>query len=538
MINIVSLYFSLNEWFSQLTSYGLAVLRKFDKNMSTIYIENENQITFLNQAIEKKPDLVVVFVSYHSYDLLQKSCNYLRERLNNSVYITLCHNIASGLAEKMLYEFDSINSCIVGEFEKPLYELCNLLLNGNSPESCSSLSYIKNGSFVQNRPSNLLPLSEIPYPEREAFNTDTRYFAMLGSRGCEGNCTFCDRNMLFRSFMRSTPRYREVSDIVNEIDYLVDKYNCKFVSFNDSTFCSSQNIICRLDQLYKVLFPKKYWVQFLICLRSEQISLPVIYQIKNLMTVGLGKVYIGLESFNKFDLELYGKISDVQTNICAISNLKLLEHATDNYILNIGYGFINFNPYSTLSGLKNNLVELDRNNINIDPYIVTTKLSLNCFAPLTKRIDKDGLLYKSLEDMSVKELMNRRLNYSFVNHNVQDAFDILSFCKKYLNYKNVQGYEFIRNRYLHFLGYDSILERYDAMYQERASVVHKYTYNLCNYIFSSADNKIKKLSNSTNLCDEFLNRYKPVDDGLISIKKRLVIELSKIDELIFNKLNH
>ncbi|GJM70755.1 hypothetical protein HMSSN036_29710 [Paenibacillus macerans] len=47
-------------------------------------------------------------------------------------------------------------------------------------------------------------------------------------------------------------------------------------------------------------------------LRAEQITPEVVTCMKKLKKVGLGKVFIGLESFNEFDLKLYGKIFEYQ----------------------------------------------------------------------------------------------------------------------------------------------------------------------------------------------------------------------------------
>ncbi|MED4955054.1 radical SAM protein [Paenibacillus macerans] len=400
---------------------------------------------------------------------------------------------------------------------------------------CKGVAYILNGNYVINNFKQTAEIGTISFPYRKCFPTDTRFFHIYGSRGCEGKCLFCDRSILHTTSGYTKPRFRDIDDVIREVDLLVKEYNCKFVSFSDPTFCSSSNIINRLEQLYSYLSPKKYWIQFSMNLRAEQITPEVVTCMKKLKKVGLGKVFIGLESFNEFDLKLYGKISNIKSNINAINILQNINSADDDYNLRFEYGFINFNPYSNIEGLKNNLNNLRKYNVHVDPYIISSKVSLNYLTKLTKIVDRDNLFIKNIDKFSLRELMSYRFEYCFINKNVQEIYDIVLACIKKLNLRNINGSEFIRNRYYHFFDFDFIVEKFDTAYKRWLSVVNDFSCNLFEDIISNKHEYNHKLCRAISMCDEFKNQFITVDNNLRFIQQRALIQLKKIDELIYYK---
>lgn len=284
-----TIYFSKNDLFCLQAGYGIAILKNIMGNkVQSYFVDNNNLKVSTSKIIEEAPDLIVIFVSFHSYNLLSSFCKIIKKHLPQT-QLCICHNVASGLAFQILTNIRTIDFAILGEFELTLKEICNKLKNHESYLMCSGIAYINSsGTYIVNEPRNLLSnIEEFPYTDRETFEHQTRLFPILGSRGCERNCSFCDRNYLFKMGQEKRPRFRSIDDITNEIDYLVNKYNCKALNFYDSTFGSNDNIEQRLDELYYNLRKKEYWVQFSLCLRVEQISNNLVFKLKKLKTVGL-----------------------------------------------------------------------------------------------------------------------------------------------------------------------------------------------------------------------------------------------------------
>lgn len=532
MSKIVGVSFSGNEMFNISVEYGISALGKIAKT-SFYQVKEITMADDIQNIINEKPKMVVFFISFHCYEVLMESCRKIKASLSECV-IVACSQVATRLAELLLRNIPMIDLVVLGEFEGTLVELANKIIRDEIYKECEGIAYIENDKYVITAPRKLLNIENIPYPVHKDITNSLRFFHMVGSRGCEGNCTFCDRNYIYKTGDELQPRFRSVANIVEEIDMLVEKGNCKFVSFSDSTFCSNENIIDRLDELYFLLKDKKYWVQFMFCLRSEQITEQVAFRLGKLTEVGLGKVFLGVESFNEEDLKLYGKKSDVATNIRAIQNLESIK-VNSNYFLRVAYGFINFNPYSTLAGLENNRKYLRELPLGINPYIVSTKVSLNAMSSLTRKVNADNLFLKKIEDYTLEELMDRRFQYHFRDEKVQDVFEILLLCVSNINYKNINGVEFIRNRYLHFYGYDKVVKNIDFAYKLWVETVSKLTDRLFDFAISSATMEEKRARAQVE-CDVFNKGFKEVDDKLMNAQKRAMIHLERIDELIYNRL--
>jgi hypothetical protein len=283
-------------------------------------------------------------------------------------------------------------------------------------------------------------------------------------------------------------RIRSIDSILKELDILVEKYDCKFVSFVDASFCGSNGIEARLNELYVKLKAKKYWIQFLFCLRCEQINDQVVELLSKLKEVGLTKVFVGIESFIEDDLKLYNKRSDVQTNIKAINLLNRLENDDNTYKLDVGYGFIFFNPYTTKEQLLINLHSLHFNNMFVTPYIISTRMSLSLLGTAIEKVENDGLLYKKKTELTLNEKMQRRINYKFQSKDVKSIYDILQECVSIIEFKNFNGIEAVRNRYVYFFGKDNALDELDQAYNEWKSLVDENTRELFEYLLTTTDN--------------------------------------------------
>lgn len=266
-------------------------------------------------------------------------------------------------------------------------------------------------------------------------------------------------------------------------------------------------------------------------MRAEQITTDTLPVIKKLRTVGLSNIFIGIESFNDNDLRLFKKISNSETNIKAINRLKNINANENDYKIKVDYGFINFNPYTTIMDLKNNLYSLRKYCIDINPYILSSKVSLNYLTPLTKIVDNDNLFMKKVKDFTVKELMERSFEYKFVDPKVQEVYTIFNICDKRLKLKNANGIEFLRNRYCHFYNYDMTIIKFDEIYQKWINAIDDFSYKLFEYILLSDARYDNKLSTALSMCDKFHNEFDTIHSQLKKIQQRIMIQLKKIDEL-------
>ena len=66
-----------------------------------------------------------------------------------------------------------------------------------------------------------------------------RELAMIATRGCPRNCAFC-----YHIFERSQ-RYRSVESVVDEMEYLIDKYKVESIMFTDELFTARKSYVMK-----------------------------------------------------------------------------------------------------------------------------------------------------------------------------------------------------------------------------------------------------------------------------------------------------
>lgn len=525
-------YFSENELHCLDVSYGIAVLERLDSNLTVWKVNQNDYEQTVSTITAAHKDLIIVFMSYNCYNLLI----YLSRSIKKGALktkIIVCHSLATMHYETILCEIREIDVAVLGEYEETLCELCRFMCRGDDIDGCRGIAYFSNGEMQKNAYRPLADVDKLLFPKRCIDKSNMNLYHIYGSRGCEGHCTFCDRNTIYTcTNTYNCVRLRSIKNIIEEIDLLVKESKCKFVSFSNPTFISSSEAISRLDELCSELSHKDYWIQFMFNVRAEQINEAVVESIIRLKKYGLGKVFIGIESFNEDDLRRYGKRADIKDIIKCISILKAYNiNKSSDYNLKIEYGFINFNPYSTVEKLQTNIGTFRNLNIPLNPYIIASKMTVNSLTPISKKISADNLYKMDISSTNLCELLQYSFDYKFINSDVEKIYGITKHTCERLHIHNDNGLEFIRNRYFHYCGCDLLLNKFDVCYKMWSEKVDSITYALFTYILANF--------NSTDIWDNieskimaFTTDFAIIDNRLRVLHQRMIINLKKINELI------
>ena len=241
-------------------------------------------------ALQEKPTIIGLTVLQFNYYSVVKFAEKLKETLPQ-IHITLGNTFASTYPVYLLEKYKSIDSIVIGEGEYSLVELCERVLNGTSLKGCKG-TYYREGSEVHKNEKRVLRdnLDDYPMPDRSFCEYRANIFGVLGSRGCYGNCTFCDINTLFKDMVR----VRSINNILDEIEFLVKEWNAKYITFYDSTFCVNKiDAYNRLEELYYGLLRRNLHINFSINLRSEQMDDRLMEIIQRLKSVGLDYLMFG-----------------------------------------------------------------------------------------------------------------------------------------------------------------------------------------------------------------------------------------------------
>lgn len=191
---------------------------------------------------------VSVIAGYYQYQKLLKLSQAINASKNRSHFK---YTIGGhGPAADPQYFLDKTGSDVVGigEGEITFVELMEAFAGKRTLESIDGIAFIdKSGRFVQNKRRELIQnINEIAWPAYDLFDmthytllrlpnisSTERCIPMLSGRGCIFACNFCYR--LDKGF-----RPRSAEGIIEEIQFLKQKYNISYIAFMDELLMSSR----------------------------------------------------------------------------------------------------------------------------------------------------------------------------------------------------------------------------------------------------------------------------------------------------------
>lgn len=260
----------------------------------------------MEDIIAFQPDLIGI--TARTPDILQaaEAARRIKEACPKCVtLIGGCHFMA--LPEATMREFPMFDFGIHGEGEYPLLELCQALTEGSNPTAIQNLVWRDGDAIRQNevRPA-IEDLDALPHPAWHLFRKRRHSYMIYGSRGCPFNCNFCQRAL------GKKPRLRSPENIMEEIDYLVKEFECRFVDFEDETFALRPEHAFRVCEL---MIERGYHqtVKWTANMRANLVTEPLLARMKE---AGCYMVAIGVESGNADILKASGKgvtIPEIET---------------------------------------------------------------------------------------------------------------------------------------------------------------------------------------------------------------------------------
>ena len=215
-------------------AYIAAILRNHNHSVRIIDMNVETKdLEELEKICEKEqPDIVGISSATITYN----TCINILKRIKNVIPSAI--RIVGGPHASILpHEFVNYSDFVViGEGEYTMLELVKTLENGEDPSNIEGLLFKKDGKIVETGPRPLITcLDNLPFPARdllhmEAYNDNKG--AILTSRGCPFNCIFCNSYLIFGKKFRA----RSPKNVVDEIEYLVKKYNVHVIRVLDDMF--------------------------------------------------------------------------------------------------------------------------------------------------------------------------------------------------------------------------------------------------------------------------------------------------------------
>lgn len=510
----------------------------FEK-MKTNKLSSWVNIGYLVAYVKDLP-YVNVIVKEYDFTEIEKACKEMREILPDVIGLSIlqenlevCIDFANKIKNQIpklkilggnvepsanpdlfLSVYPSIDIVITGEGEETLRNLLFVLHYKHPLSECAGIFYRKNGQVVATKPRALIDdLNTIPFPDRSFGSKKNTLFSIVGSRGCDGRCTFCDSNAIYRHHKKIYVRERSISNIVDEMQTLITYNNCQYIAFVDSTFCNaSEYPERRLEELYHELKSRNMWVLFYFNARTEQIKEPFIKQLINLQQVGLNGIQLGLETGNAEDLKLYGKYATVEDNYRAISLFK-------EYKIPYDCGFINFNPYTTTNKLLENIGFLKSVKHFVTPSFLMTRLSIYSSSPITKKIIADKLYVKNDNLLVTKPYL-----YNFLFKEIEIIYNSAKLCYDHLYFRD---YQWLHNIFAQYKRYG----KSDKDYQNNLSKMilleqfNELYSDICIELFE------KIIYSITDGMKDYKAVYIKLKRDIVSGNKKLIEYINRLDSL-------
>ncbi len=237
----------------------------------------------------------------------------------------------------------AVDYIVVGEAEKSFPELVSSLAQGSDSFLVPGVGCLSNGKFSLNAPEPFdCQLENYLFPDRECvFQKDIHqpYFqAIISSRGCPYQCTFCSG----RKMHGGRVRYRPAADVIEEIEFLVRNYGVKHISFYDDALVLNNK---RIVELCETLLEQQLGITWGGFTRADSVDKGILSLMK---ASGCTYLACGVESGSDYILK---KIKKGYTRSQAIEGIQLIKSAGIATAINIIVGF----PFEREQDIKDSI---------------------------------------------------------------------------------------------------------------------------------------------------------------------------------------
>ena len=243
-----------NEAFWHLHPYPLAMLASmFDRRLYDIRICDANlddlsRLQFEAIVRSWNPDLVGASVLANEFGITGHITLESVKKVRRDI-VTVLGGVYPTTRPADAIKPETVDYVVIGEGEYVFPALVQYL-NGDGELPRNGLAYRSASGLpvIQDRAPFVEPLDALPYPAFEL--TDYNRYAnesfkhvvdapralpyakMITSRGCPIGCTFCQVEVISGKITR----YQSASRVVDEMEWLIDKYGVKAIDFLDDNF--------------------------------------------------------------------------------------------------------------------------------------------------------------------------------------------------------------------------------------------------------------------------------------------------------------
>lgn len=236
----------------------------------------------------------------------------------------------TGVASKLIREFDGIDLIIKGEGEETVVEVLDKLnddmtgFKGNLDEVDGIVTRDKDNNVLETKNRHRKKvLDEIDFPAYDYIDMKKyEVFGLVTGRGCAYRCKFCDIHGLWGNKYYQ----RSLDNVFEELDILVNKYGVSNISIWDDTFTVDRN---RVVEFCNKVIENKLKFEWSCFSRVNLVDEEIL---KLMSKAGCKGIFFGLESGSEKVLDKIDKKITVEAMIKAIDLTKRFMEAKAHLI--------------------------------------------------------------------------------------------------------------------------------------------------------------------------------------------------------------
>ncbi len=269
------------------------------KILDTRVATSKETESFFNESF----DLIGITVLSPVYFEVIRIFNKIKEKSKNTPVCLGGPYVTTVMEE--IFEDTPAEFAVYGEGEITFSKLIGYLKGDENIEDIDGLMF-KNeiGEIVRNKPvKQIRDLDTLPFPAYDLFDMD-RYplHRIVTSRGCPYSCDFCNSTFIWDVKWRK----RKPEKIIEELEFLLQKYGKKIVVFADNSF----NIdLERVNEFCDLLIMKDLKILWSTSVRADIINRETAVKMK---AAGCYNVAVGVESANNEVLRKMNKQTTIE----------------------------------------------------------------------------------------------------------------------------------------------------------------------------------------------------------------------------------
>ncbi len=187
--------------------------------------EGKNRQIALRSALQKEKPRVVAINGMEDcflsglYDIARVTKSY------DETITVVTGGVSATTRDAEILTTSSVDFVVRGEGEQTLLSLVQALMRGGAVHDIRGLSWAQGGRLVRTEDRSFMDVKTLPLPDRETYPL-ARLYAVNGgvdlvyaSRGCSGNCAFCNAPAYWKREWRA----RDPENVVQELALLEEK---------------------------------------------------------------------------------------------------------------------------------------------------------------------------------------------------------------------------------------------------------------------------------------------------------------------------